>query len=163
MKLRLLHFAAPMVLAAMRCLGHAMFVSPVEGAIGVRAVYDDGSPAAFSETRVFAPGADDVPVLTGMTDSNGYFMFRPDRVGDWQVAVDDGMGHADTVAIAVAGDRLSVIDTGGPPPRMPRAYGLVAGLGLIFGVFGWSAYFRTQWSRSRRTCRPASGDAAPGT
>jgi nickel transport protein len=133
------------------CLGsvghaHGIKASGVDGGIGVVATYDDGSPVSFSEAKVFAPGADDRPILTGTTDRNGCFMFRPDTHGIWKVAVDDGMGHAVTTSIHFEGHTVLPVQGN---VGMPRRYGVVTGLALIFGVFGWAAFLRLRLAGKR--------------
>jgi nickel transport protein len=133
------HAALAWACALAACHGHGITATPVEGGVGVRAAYDDGTPVSFSEARVFAPGAPEKPALVGTTDRHGCFLFRPDTNGVWKVTVDDGMGHVATEELrfegqAVAGEQ--------EPRRMSRRDGVITGLALIFGVFGWSAFAR---------------------
>lgn len=124
------------------CRGHGIATERAEGGIGIVAFYDNGEPVSFAEARLFAPGPEDRPALVSTTDRNGYFMFRPHTQGTWKVTVDDGMGHVTTAFLPFQGtvDAASRRDTG----RMPRRYGAVAGLGLLFGIFGWSAFLRSR-------------------
>ncbi len=124
----------------LRSHGHAMFATPIDGGVGVQAVYDNGRPAAFSEVAVFGPN--DTPFVSGHTDPNGRFLFRPDRDGTWRVTVDDGMGHIASLSYEIGADMLPA-DTE-YAIRMPRRYGVIAGLGVIFGLSGWSAYIRSR-------------------
>lgn len=121
------------------CYGHGIKASRVEGGIGVVVTYDDGAPVSFSEAKLFAPGGNDKPALTGMTDRNGCFMFRPDTNGTWKVSVDDGMGHSVTETIQFEGHATLPIQGN---VSMPKRYGVITGLALILGVFGWSAFLR---------------------
>ncbi len=123
------------------CHGHGIRAVRVDDGIGVMVVYDDGTPVSFSEARLFAPASEEQPVFTGITDRHGFFMFRPDASGVWKVTVDDGMGHVVTHALTV--------DDQNPAPvshvdSIPKRCGVLAGLALIFGIFGWSAYLRLQ-------------------
>jgi len=129
--------------AAAAAHGHGITADRVDGGAGVRAVYDDGTPVTFSEARLFAPGKEDKPVLTGTTDRDGCFMFRPDTNGVWRVTIDDGMGHAVTKDLQLDGQ---VIAHKPERDRMPKRYGIVTGLALIFGVFGWFAFLRLKLS-----------------
>lgn len=77
-------------------------------AYGFEFNFDDGSPMAFSEVKVYRPGEDESLSQTGRTDKNGYFAFIPDADGKWLVKADDGTGHLVqaevTVATQAAGD-----------------------------------------------------------
>ncbi|OGV68419.1 MAG: hypothetical protein A2283_19365 [Lentisphaerae bacterium RIFOXYA12_FULL_48_11] len=118
-------------------LSHGIKATRVDGGLGIVVVYDDGSPVSFSEAKVFAPGNDEKPVLTGNTDRNGCFMFRPDTNGIWKITVDDGMGHAVTEAIQFKGMVFVPVQTAS---TMPRRYGVITGIALIFGIFGSAAF-----------------------
>lgn len=136
--------AVPAVLAATwfavasTAQGHGLSTAPAAGGTGVVTTYGDGSPVPYAEARLFAPGRDGKPVLTGTTDRNGCFMFRPDTVGVWRVAIDDGMGHA--VSANVASDGASAPTA--TPLRRPKPQSVMTGLAVIFGVFGWGAFLR---------------------
>lgn len=129
------------------CHAHGIKARQVEGGIGVVVTYDDGCPVSFSEAKVFAPGTEDKPALTGTTDRNGCFMFRPDTNGVWKVAVDDGMGHAVTATIQCEG---KVAVPGPATEFIPRRYGVITGLAAIFGIWGWAAFLRLKLSEKRR-------------
>lgn len=125
------------------CYGHGIKASQLEGGIGVVVTYDEGSPASFSEVKLFAPNVGDTPALTGTTDRNGCFMFRPDTNGVWKIAVDDGMGHAATETIQV--EENAMVSTG-ETNVMPKRYGVTTGLAVIFAVFGWAAFMRVKFA-----------------
>lgn len=129
------------------CVGHGLSAERVEGGTGVRVVYDDGAAVAFSDVRVFAPGNDTHPTLTGTTDRNGCFLFLPDAIGTWKVSVEDGMGHAITREIVFDG-QVALPVAG--PGAMPREYAVWTGLSTIFGLFGWSAYIRLKQAVGKR-------------
>ncbi|MCX7591571.1 MAG: DUF4198 domain-containing protein [Kiritimatiellae bacterium] len=130
------------------CLGHGMTVSRIEEGVGIRAVYDDGSPVSFSEVKVFSPEGAGKPFFTGTTDRQGYFLFRPDTNGVWRVAIDDGMGHAVTHEIVWDGTRRAAMEVHNQ--RMPRAWGALAGLAMIFGIFGWGAFVSLKYRPALR-------------
>lgn len=123
--------------------GHGIEAQRVEGGVGVRAVYDDGSPVTFSEAALYAPASGEKPLLTGMTDRDGCFMFRPDTSGIWRITIDDGMGHVVTEEVAVDG---KISTSKQKSRRMPKRYGIVTGLALIFGLFGSFAFLRQRYS-----------------
>ena len=128
------------------CLGHGIAAARVDGGVGVRAVYDDGTPVTFSDVSVFAPGAGEKPTLAATTDRNGCFMFRPDANGVWKVMVDDGMGHAIAHEIVFDGQTAAAAQSSG---RMPKRYGVPMGLAAIFAVFGWAAFLRLKLAQRR--------------
>lgn len=133
------HMALVWTCALATCYGHSITATRVDGGVGVLATYDDGTPVSFSEAHLLAPGAMEKPALVGTTDRNGCFMFRPDTNGIWKVTVDDGMGHVVTEELRFDGHAVAPERDKG---RMPKRYGVIAGLALIFGVFGWSAFLR---------------------
>jgi hypothetical protein len=127
-----------------RADAHALSYSPVSGGAGIRATYDDGTPAAFCAVQVFAPGETQL-FAEGMTDREGRFMFAAVTDGAWRVLVDDGMGHALDETIEIQnGLPLSI----GHAAQPSRAAGVITGISLIFGIFGLWALFRV---RMRRT------------
>lgn len=60
---------------------------------GLEFSYDDETPMAYVEVKVYGP--DDPAKLsqTGRTDKNGYFAFIPYADGLWLVTAADGSGH----------------------------------------------------------------------
>lgn len=66
----------------------------------VQARYDTGEPMAGAQVTVFAPGDPQTPWLTGQTDPQGRFWFRPDGEGSWQVRIRQA-GHGGIVTIPV--------------------------------------------------------------
>lgn len=135
--------AAAWFAVATAAQGHGLSTTPAAGGMGVVATYDDGSPVPYADARLFAPGRDGKPVLTGTTDRNGCFMFRPDTTGVWRISIDDGMGHAVSAEVASDGASAPAV----PPSRMTKAQGILTGLAVIFGLFGWGAYLRLRTAR----------------
>jgi hypothetical protein len=123
--------------------GHGLSTAPAVGGLGVVATYDDGSPVPYADARLFAPGQAGKPVLTGATDRNGCFMFRPDTAGVWRIAIDDGMGHAVSADVVSGGASSAAAVTF----RMRKAQGVLTGVAVIFGLFGWGAYLRLRTAR----------------
>lgn len=136
--------AAWLALAPCAAPAHGLITAPLSGGEGVRAAYDDDEPVSFADVQVFAPGGAR-PVLTGVTDRNGCFLFRPDTAGVWKVSIDDGMGHGAPHFVTSAPAVSAVAP--GPPRRMSRAQGVVTGISLIFGAFGWAAWLRQRTKR----------------
>lgn len=95
-----------------------------------------------------------LPFQNGRTDQNGRFLFLPDKNGQWQVKVNDGMGHQLTVETDYVMDRQAtdagVEVTGGEKPsRASKGTRLLAGLAIIFFLSGWFFWWRgLQQSRS---------------
>lgn len=141
--------AAWLALAPYAALAHGLITAPLSGGEGVRVAYDNEEPVPFADVQVFAPGGGAKPVLTGVTDRNGCFLFLPDTAGVWRVSVDDGMGHAASRAVtsAVALAAASSTAPPAPPGRMSRVQAAATGLSLIFGVFGWGAWLRLRTRR----------------
>jgi len=120
------------------CLGHGTGYAVVEGGTGVKATYDDGSPMAYCDVAVFAPGDPSTEYQTGTTDRNGCFAFFPDTNGNWRVTVDDGMGHLVTANIVVGPEMLHVRAGANGRDRLGRS---IVGVSVIFGVFGILSLF----------------------
>jgi hypothetical protein len=92
-----------------------------------------------------------VAAQVGRTDRNGRIVFVPDRPGTWRVRAfsEDGHGVDETVAVdAVAGPRR-----GSPADRTSR---IIAGLGIILGLFGGIALFYRRRGAGLRTTAAAA-------
>jgi hypothetical protein len=109
----------------------------------VQAVYDDGRPMAFCEAQVFRPAEADAPYWVGETDEHGWIAFVPDGTGVWHVAVDDGMGHVKRVDVPVLSDTgVPALAEGPTVGGVGRWSGVLAGVGVIFGLFGLASLLR---------------------
>jgi nickel transport protein len=87
--------------------------------VGLEFSYDDGTPMAYSEIKVFGP--DDLSKLSqmGRTDKNGSFAFIPETAGKWLVTSDDGNGHLAQAELAVGAPAEAAAGQGaeaGSPP-----------------------------------------------
>jgi hypothetical protein len=60
--------------------------------------YAGGTPVVGADVVIRAPG--DAAHQSGITDAAGLFAFVPAYPGEWQVLVDDGMGHRRTARFA---------------------------------------------------------------
>jgi hypothetical protein len=60
--------------------------------------YAGGTPVVGADIVIRAPG--DAAYQSGRTDAAGLFAFVPAHPGEWQVLVDDGMGHRRTARFA---------------------------------------------------------------
>ena len=102
--------------------------------------YDDGEPMSYAEVEVYGP-VEKIVFQSGRTDQNGRFLFLPDKVGEWKIIVNDGMGHQLVLKTNVD-DSPDLIEqnsqTGTVEDSQPFSgfQGVVMGIALIFGVFG---------------------------
>ncbi len=101
-------------------------------AVVVTLQYADGSPFAYELYEVLPPG-ETLPFQTGRADALGRVAFLPDRPGEWRVKTSSEDGHGAELSIAV--------DTAGAAAASPRslwerAGRLVAGVAILFGLFG---------------------------
>lgn len=118
----------------------AQIQSRQASAVEIQASYDSGEPMAAAQVQVFAPTDPQTPVLTGVTDDQGQFIFIPDSPGDWEVSVRQA-GHGDIAVIAVA-------DSGAIAPTLVQASGLtIWQRGVVIGAVTWGCvgtalYFR---------------------
>lgn len=63
--------------------------------------YSDKTPMQYAEILIFSPANDKIEFQNGRTDQNGRFAFLAETPGNWQVKVNDGMGHAVHATVAV--------------------------------------------------------------
>ena len=83
--------------AESRAHGLEYSVSEIAGRPIVSFKYSGGSPASYTEVKIWSPANDSIEFQNGRTDKNGRFSFVPDLEGMWRIALNDGMGHALTV------------------------------------------------------------------
>jgi len=131
------------------CLAHGVTHEVVETGIGVRATYRDGTPMAYCDVAVFAPGETESEFQTGTTDPNGCFSFVPDTTGVWRVTADDGMGHLLSAEISMGPDGVESAETA---PGYDKVRSVIVGISVIFGLFGILG-----WIRSRTRSGRAAG------
>lgn len=119
-------------------LAHGAMCRQAGGAVAVECLYDSGSPMAFCDVAVYGAASGDSVLLSGTTDAAGRFAFASVAGGPWRVVVDDGMGHSARAEItgtdpaAPAGGE----GVGALSGWQGRVCGGVAGVGVIFGIFG---------------------------
>lgn len=146
---------ACLVLRSVPCLAHGSRYNVFRGGTGIEATHDDGSPMAFCDVRVFAPGGRENLHQTGTTGPKGRFMFVPDTNGVWRVSIDDGIGHVLWAEIAVGPEAREAVGRGGGVDRLT---GGVVGVSLIFGVFGIYCLLRHRVPRSQRETGCTEGE-----
>lgn len=137
-------FIAAWILFALSAWAHGVegTVSRATGYL-ITARYDDGEAMSYAKVEITAPDAD-LPFQIGRTDRNGSMMFQPDSPGNWQVVITDGMGHRKSLDKDVSegfGDGVRTSDTlsaneGTGRLISHRALSIVAGISIIFGLFG---------------------------
>lgn len=102
--------------------------------IRVHAEYGSGEPMSYAAVKIIAPEST-VEFQSGHTDRNGIFMFTPDRQGEWQVTIDDGMGHKLVLTEEVTPDK-ALVPSKNRKSSTSTAMGISAGLAIITGISG---------------------------
>lgn len=62
--------------------------------MAVEFFYSDKTPMRYAEVLVFSPENEKAEYQNGRTDQSGRFAFLAETPGEWQMKVNDGMGHA---------------------------------------------------------------------
>ena len=70
----------------------------------VSASYDSHEPLADKPVTVYLRLEERTAFQSGRTDAHGYFVFRPDRAGEWIIIADDELGHREEASLAVGED-----------------------------------------------------------
>lgn len=124
-------------------------------AVLVSLAYGDGSPMSHDRYEIIAEG-EETPFQAGVTDSGGRIFFQPDQLSTWRVRVfsEDGHGadftfQAGPAEAAPAEPEASETAVQEPvqeaipveKPFIERFAGPVAGVGIIFGLFGLFSLF----------------------
>lgn len=114
--------------------------------------YSDKTPMRYAEVLVFSPENDTVEYQNGRTDQNGRFAFLAELPGDWQINVNDGMGHAVHATISVnqretdretADDAKNAVSKKKKTPLADASivikvfFGLSILLNLFLGMYVW--------------------------
>ena len=108
-------------------------------AVEIQAAYDSGEPMAEAAVQVFAPDDPQTPVYTGLTDTEGRFVFVPTTPGTWEVSVRQA-GHGDIAAIPVEAGGLVASDFTNDVGLNWLQRGVVAGA-VTWGCVGTALYF----------------------
>ncbi|HAK97503.1 MAG TPA: hypothetical protein DCM87_21565 [Planctomycetes bacterium] len=142
-----------LVLAAAPAYGHRLSVDFVRrgDAITIEVFHpEDGSPAAGARVRVSAAGG---LVASGDTNERGAFEFRTAEPGPFEVEAVIA-GHRATCVIEAAAGPDGAVGAGsrirGEPAPIVQ---VVAGLGAIFGLFGFLLALRTARAARRIAAR----------
>lgn len=119
--------------------------------------YDDGEPMSYAKVTIKAPQEEFI-FQSGATDRNGIICFAPHRDGAWEVTAGDGMGHQQRLAVPVkilsnAGASPTAAQTA--PTGKDRTGRVMAGIGIIFGLAGIVAMWRSTRSLRDRGSNPS--------
>jgi nickel transport protein len=131
-----LTFAVFAMLALTRHLhAHTVNYDVQQKGISVRIFYTADDPANYAEYELFGP-EDAVPYATGRTDKRGFLCFLPDRKGEWKVKVLGESSHGfHGVTVSVNVNEAMDVESF-KKPLVARHTKLVAGISIIFGLFG---------------------------
>ncbi len=101
---------------------------------------------SYARVKILAPGAG-LTFQSGRTDRNGRFCFFPDGPGDWEMIVDDEIGHRLKVMVPVDEAKELKKDQqagGSAESSLSRYERALMGISIIFGIFGtilgWKGY-----------------------
>ncbi len=122
----------------------------------VRVMYSGGKPIKFAVFEIISPDSARAAFQNGRADANGIFSFVPDAPGEWQVSIDDEMGHRLQRKIVVMEDffdeetktlkAMEVVDNPRPvsSSEIPTWFKLIWGLSLIFGITGLIYWYKAR-------------------
>ncbi|RLB80735.1 MAG: hypothetical protein DRH24_10145 [Deltaproteobacteria bacterium] len=119
------------------------------GGIVVTSQYDTGEAMSYARVRILAPGAK-LPFQSGRTDRNGRFCFFPDVAGDWEMVVNDEMGHRLEVNVPVNEQLVLEEDTQSAKAgqsALSRYEKALIGFSIIFGISGVFFWCRVKKGR----------------
>jgi nickel transport protein len=72
-----------------------------EAVVAAEFFYSDKTPMRYAEILVIKKKKEKVEYQNGRTDKNGRFAFLAETPGEWQMKVNDGMGHAVHATVTV--------------------------------------------------------------
>jgi len=122
----------------------------------VKVMYSGGKPIKFAAVKIISPDSARADFQNGRADANGIFSFVPDTPGEWQVSIDDEMGHRLQRKIIVKEDffdeetkpleATEVINNPQPvsSSETPTWFKLVWGLSVIFGITGLIYWYKAR-------------------
>lgn len=132
--------AAVLALLSLPLAAHEVKVEQgTQTAAVVRLTYADGQPFAFEAYELYRPGQE-APHQVGRTNGAGQIVFLAGDQREWRLKAFTGDGHGvdQRLQIATSADPVA---TAGETSALPRWALLVAGGGLIFGLFGFVQLF----------------------
>ena len=121
-----------------QALAHDLQHSIDEGAaVAVKLFFADGSAFSFETYEVYRAG-EEIPFQVGRTDIQGRVVFIPDRAGTWRVKAFSEDGHGADLSFTT-GAKNDIHDAN--QPFLERHLRIIAGVSVIFGVFGLASLF----------------------
>ncbi len=106
-------------------------------AVSVRLFFADGRDFGLESYEIYRAG-EEMPFQVGRTDVRGRVVFLPDRAGTWRIKLFSQDGHGGDFSF-ITGARGDV--QGGSKSFLERHLRIIAGVSLIFGVFGLISLF----------------------
>jgi nickel transport protein len=106
-------------------------------AVSVKLLFADGSDFDFESYEVYRAG-DEIPYQVGRTDAQGRVVFLPDRAGTWRIKAFSEDGHGADFSFTTGA--MNDIQEANKP-FLERHLRIIAGVSVIFGVFGLVALF----------------------
>jgi nickel transport protein len=101
---------------------------------------------SYARVTIVSPRSE-VNFQSGRTDKNGRFCFFPDAAGEWEVMVDDEIGHRLEIDVPIdeqlVWQELSNSAGGGGMPSS-RYQKVIMGACFIFGLFGVFAWVKNR-------------------
>jgi nickel transport protein len=94
--------------------------------------YADGKPFTYEAYEIYQPGKD-IPEQVGRTNASGQIVFLPGAQTEWRIKAYSADGHGIDQQMHVEAGGSAVSNAGG---GLPRPLLLLAGLGIVFGIFG---------------------------
>jgi len=129
-------FLRALLLLAVPALAHEVNIEQrADTAVVLRLSYADGQPFAFEAYELYAPGQN-TPLQVGRTNAAGQIVFLAGEQRQWRLKAfsADGHGLDRTLETRVATASTPMAAASAEPP--PRWSLWLAGLGVIFGLFG---------------------------
>lgn len=136
------------------CHGTGFQLFPEQHPVCARFYYSGGTPMAFAEILVFAPGEELVEFQNGRTDRQGVFAFCPRQSGKWRMEVNDGRGHKvsamvdvqDVLKKATANEPIVAVALHGHGTASPGWKEVVLGLSLMMNLWGGLRWVKKRFS-----------------
>jgi nickel transport protein len=145
-KASMMLFLGVILLLPLSLHAHGVMGTVGSGGVVVTAQYNTGEAMSYARVKILAPGAG-LTFQSGRTDRNGRFCFFPDGPGDWEMIVDDEIGHRLKVMVPVDEAKELKKDQqagGSAESSLSRYERALMGISIIFGIFGtilgWKGY-----------------------
>lgn len=123
--------------------------------------YADGRPFAFEAYELYQPTDEQIPAQVGRTNADGQIIFLAGQQAQWRVRAfaADGHGIDQTIRVeANASIPVSAVPATAHTSGLGRLTLVLAGLGVLFGLFGSLQLFIRRKSRSRFAPETSPGE-----